>query len=92
MRALWLDFKKDAQLKFREAGRQDKDSLRRMFHSLSSSSKVFGMDDFARFCSKAEDEILKGNAQKGSEFLLPGAKLLEQQLAEIEDFFNKDKP
>lgn len=85
MRRLWLEFTEDAKQKLNQAENGSKEEQRLAFHSLRSSSLVFGMTSFSAFCQKTEEEILNGNPA-GKETLSEARKLLMESMAEVEAY------
>lgn len=62
---LWAEYLADAEDKFIKAAQylEQKDSanLRIVFHSLKSSSLIFGLDKFSALCAKIESDLLAGD-------------------------------
>lgn len=61
---LWQEYLTDAESKFQKINAlvQNKNwpDLRIIFHSLKSSSLIFGLDKFSKLCTKIEDCIVGG--------------------------------
>lgn len=82
---LWREFTEDARQKLNQAENGNKEELRLVFHSLRSSSLVFGMTEFSAFCQKTEEEILNGiTVGKGT--LSEARKLLIDSMADVEAY------
>lgn len=85
MRRLWLEFTEDARQKLDQAEKGNKEEQRLAFHSLRSSSLVFGMTAFSTFCQKTEEEIMNG-ITTGKETLSEARKLLIESMADVEAY------
>ena len=57
---LWEEFINDANDKLKCIEKQSLEKQRLAYHSLRSSSLVFGMEEFAELCRLYEEEILSG--------------------------------
>lgn len=62
---LWLDYLEDCESKFQKIEtllkEEDWNNLRILFHSLKSSSLIFGLDKFSELCTKIERNILQND-------------------------------
>ncbi len=89
---LWSEYKSGAAEKSARLEdllkRRDWAELRIIFHSLRSSSLVFGLDKFAELCTKIESLIVQG----GDSGCLPGdiragKALLEESIRQADIYF-----
>lgn len=77
MQRLWSEFFNDAKQTLAEVEKKEQEAQRLAFHSLRSSSLVFGMVKFSSFCQTAEEYILKGKL------------ITRKQAAEAQRLFSK---
>lgn len=87
MRTLWAEFVSDAAAKLDKIEERDYEAQRLAYHSLRSSSQVFGMMEFSCLCEEREEEILAGmpvNADKAED----SRQLLKISMAEVEAYLN----
>ena len=59
MKSLWSDFQTTTEEKLSNINEADKEQIRLCFHSLRSSSLVFGMEKFALCCEKIENLLVE---------------------------------
>ncbi len=70
--------------------RGDWAELRIIYHSLKSSSAVFGLDKFAELCTKVEEAIISGKKDaETSNLICNSLKLWEESLAAAATFWKK---
>lgn len=87
MRALWAEFVNDATAKLDKIEECDHEAQRLAYHSLRSSSQVFGMMEFSRLCEEREEEILAGMPVKADK-AENSRQLLKTSMAEVEAYLN----
>lgn len=87
MRALWAEFVSDAATKLKVIEVQDSESQRLAYHSLRSSSQVFGLMMFSETCQKREEEILAGTLIT-PEKAFADKQLLNESMAEVETYLS----
>ena len=92
MNSLWEEFKTDSNKKFEELDINSKESLRLTFHSLKSSSKIFGLEIFSNLCSEIEENILQQEPQETLFQQVKQAKLILQEHAVLVDKFFEKAP
>lgn len=85
IQTLWAEFVSDATAKTAEVESRDRESQRLAYHSLRSSSQVFGMSAFAQVCTQREEQILAGTEVSQSE-AESDRKLLAESMAEVERY------
>lgn len=59
MKQLWREYFDDARQKLQKPEEKSSDEIRLIYHSLRSSSLVFGMARFAEICEKIEEYVLE---------------------------------
>lgn len=70
--------------------RGDWAELRIIYHSLKSSSAVFGLDKFVELCTKVEEAIISGKKDaETSNLICNSLKLWEESLAAAATFWKK---
>lgn len=88
--SLWQDFKIDAKQKFEKMDVQDEQNMRLMFHSLKSSSKIFGMEDFSGFCHKIEISLIEQEKKDDIiQQVKQSRKILSRQVMEVDMFLKE---
>ena len=85
MQNLWTEFVSDARAKLDNIENSNKESQRLAYHSLRSSSQVFGMNIFAQICTQREEQILAGT-EVGETEAESDRKLLAESMAEVESY------
>lgn len=59
MRELWLEYLDKAENDLKDVENKNREELRLLYHSLRSSSLVFGMNAFAALCEQIETAIVE---------------------------------
>lgn len=88
MIALFDEYKCKAESDLNQVDRliakNSRDDLRLIFHSLRSSSLVFGMQGFSFACQDIEERILNGEELKAiAKFMELSKKIYEQELISV---------
>ncbi len=92
MRFLWQEFLAQSAQNWQNMGNMDWDACRQIFHNWRSSSKVFGMDDFALICQQIEDKILKRRFEGLDKKIELGRQSYEQSAGEVSIIFSQMEP
>ena len=91
MQKLWQEFKQDSQHSLQKLNVNNKEEVRLVFHSLRSSSKVFGLDAFSQLCEEIEDKIIKeGFSSELMRLVKKANQILLENIKEAEIFFSGD--
>ncbi len=85
MRSLWNDFIDDAGKKLDKIENADNEAQRLAYHSLHSSSLVFGLKEFAELCTVYEDKVL-GGGRITSDEAAASRRMLKQNIAEADTY------
>lgn len=66
--------------------------LRLIYHSLRSSSLVFGMEDFSAVCKEIEEKILENSSTEGlEEKVKKGQEIFNNNRKEVAEVITKEK-
>lgn len=85
MRKLWFEFINESASTLNDVENENVESQRLIYHSLRSSSLVFGMRRFSDFCHVLEEKIL----QKGplsAEDIKQSRKIMRQSIEAVNDY------
>lgn len=85
MQNLWVDFVDDAKEKLSNIENKNTQEQRLVYHSLRSSSLVFGMKKFSELCHQYEEKILSG-AELLEEDFEKIKKLLAETIIEVKAY------
>ena len=58
MRLLWQEFYESTENKLQQIEKQSPEDIRLCFHTLRSSSLVFGLEEFSKTCEMIEEAVL----------------------------------
>ncbi len=89
---LWEEYLSDAGAKFEKAAAylsgRDAENLRIIFHSLKSSSLIFGLDKFAELCTKIENNLVAGDFSEETGKKIKNSKnIWLESIKEAEPYF-----
>lgn len=80
-------FLADAEEKMKRADYADDDELKLIFHTLRSSSLVFGMKEFAETCRRIEEKLLNGEGISKND-LAKSKEILKNNIQNVIKHFN----
>lgn len=91
MQNLFSEYREKAETDLSRAGRllenEQTEELRLIYHSLRSSSQVFGMMGFSFTCQDIEQRILDGEpSEKLDKFIQLSRQIYEQELVDVVTF------
>lgn len=85
MRMLWEEFVEDAKQKLNQIETKSQEQQRLTYHSLRSSSLIFGMTEFSECCRELEEQILNGNLIS-AQAAQNSCELLAKSMIEVEAY------
>lgn len=85
MRKLWQEFINECAARLNDVDIKTKDEQRLIFHSLRSSSLVFGMRILSDFCHQMEEKIVSGN-RLSEEDIKQSRKLMRKSLDAVNEY------
>lgn len=96
MAYLWSEFLEKAHSDFAQVDKYLNNNayneLRLIYHSLRSSSLIFGMEDFSAVCKKIEEQILERSSVEGlKEKVKIGQQIFDKDIKEITGIIAKDE-
>ena len=89
MMFLWEEFLSCSFQKWSQLPDVDWQQKRQYFHNWRSSSKVFGMEDFALLCQKIEEKIIKKRYSEAEKLLFEAKQLYEDSTQQVVAFFEE---
>ena len=89
MRQLWYEYLDNAQKDLRDVEHKPHDELRLLYHSLRSSSLVFGMTAFAETCEKIEAAVIDGRPGNEIKLLIKEGQLrFAEAVKKVSSYFS----
>lgn len=85
MRKLWFEFINESASTLNDVENQNHESQRLIYHSLRSSSLVFGMRRFSDFCSVLEEKIVQ-KGSLGSADIKQSRRLMRLSIDTVNDY------
>lgn len=85
MKLLWNEFCLDAENKLKNIETKTSEEQRLAYHSLRSSSLVFGMTDFSELCTSYEERILNQEKIESTD-AEASRSLLKESMIQIDNY------
>lgn len=88
MKALWQEFVETSNDKLNRIENKSPEEIRLAFHSLRSSSLIFGLESFSKSCAEIEEKILNGeNLTKLKKYIDKSKNIFDNSKQSVAEFF-----
>lgn len=88
MKALWQEFAETSRDKLDQIENKSPEEIRLAFHSMRSSSLVFGLESFSKSCAEIEEKILNGeNLTKLKKYIDKSKIIFDNSNQSVAEFF-----